>query len=128
MSLEVGFLAGPAAIESFTLLFGRYRTQNGHLVDRKKTFRHLFVLKIGTNAFNINTNLHTPGNSIQGHTTGMGKIKIKRIGAEFRGQKWLAIWIVMKTQMTRVNRYVTTQNGSECSSRYDEALPVYFKA
>ena len=52
MSLEVRFLAGPPVIESFKLLFGRYRTQNGRLVDRKKTLRYLFVLKVGTNAFN----------------------------------------------------------------------------
>src|SRR5688572_8760505 len=127
MSLDVRFLAGPAVIESFELLFGGYRAQNGHLVGRKKTLRYLFVLKVGTNAFNINANLHIPCNSIKCHTTRMREIKIKQIWTEFRGQEWLAILIVMKTQMARVNGYVTTQNGSECSSCCDEALPVSLK-
>ena len=93
----------------------------------KKTLCYLFILKVGMNAFNINANLHIPCNSIQCHTTRMREIKIKQIGTEFRGQKWLAILIVIKMQMTRVNSYVTTQNGSECSSCCDEALPVHLK-
>src|SRR6185436_2831729 len=109
------------------LLVGRNRIQNSHFVDRKKTFRDLFVLKVGTNAFNINANLHIPCNSIQCHTARMREIKIKLIRTEFRGQKWLAILIVIKTQMIRGNRYVTTQNGSECTSSRDEALSFDLK-
>jgi hypothetical protein len=57
----------------------------------------------------------------------MREIKVKQIETEFRGQKWLTILMVIKTQMARVNSYVTTQNGSEYSSGCDEALPVYLK-
>src|SRR5215210_2589921 len=127
MSLDVGFLAGPTVIESFELLFGGYRMQNGYIVGRKKTLRYFFVLEIGTNAFNINANLPIPCNRIECHTPRMREIKIKLMCTAFRGQEWLAILIVLKAQMARVNGYVTTQNGSECSSCCDEALPVYLK-
>jgi len=110
MSLEVRFLAGPPVIESFELLFGRYRTQNGRLVDRKKTLRYLFVLKVGTNAFNardieavlavMHVDVDWPNGMEGGRVLGHDEVR----------KYWTRQWSMINPTVTP-KRFVTEEDG-----------------
>jgi hypothetical protein len=122
--LDVGLLARPTAKERLTLHLGWERPERRNLPSQEKSVGNLHHCQTKADALEVDTDLPTTRDRIEGEAVGVGvgHVKVDRIRASISGKGRLTLGPVAKGQALRRAVQVAAEDRPEHAASNDKVL------